>query len=109
MAAASSATSWSRRWRSVGGWPSFVALLEEQGEHRVADRLGAPARDELEEQLVEALDGDPEAPPRAVRAEVALDQRHGDHARHRAHGVERAVHGLPEPRELLVPRAPGDP
>ena len=88
----------------------LVALLEQHGEHRVLPGLGAPAGDDVEQQPVEALDRDAEAPPRAARPEIALHERHGQHARHRADGVERAVHGVAQLRRLpLTPRAEDDP
>ena len=103
--AASSATSWSRRWRSVGGLPSASRCFEQEGEHRVAGRLRAAASHQVEEQVVEVLHRQPELAPRAARPEVALHERHGDHARHRAHDVERAVHGVAEPGRLVVASA----
>ena len=80
----------------------LVALLEQQVEHRVVAALRAPARDEVEQQRVEALDGDAKVAPRAARPEVALHEHHREHARERAHAVERAVDGVAQPRRLVV-------
>ena len=80
----------------------LVALLEQHGEHGVVAGIGAAAGYDLEQQRVEALHPQPEAAPRAARAEIALHERHREHPRHRAHGVERAVDRLSQLRRLAV-------
>jgi hypothetical protein len=80
---------------AVGGWVSLVvALREQEAQHRVAVRLCPATRDDVEQLLVEALDRQPEAPPGAARPEVALHERHRQHPRQGADGVERSVHGV---------------
>ena len=80
----------------------LVALLEQHRQHRVVARVGAAAGDHLEQQRVEALHPQPEAAPRAARAEIALHQRHREHPRHRAHRVERSVDRVAQLRRLAL-------
>ena len=80
----------------------LVALLEQHRQHRVVARIGAAAGDHLEQQRVEVLHPQPEAAPRAARAEIALHERHREHPRHRAHRVERAVDRLAQLRRLAL-------
>ena len=78
----------------------LVALLEQDVEHRVAARLPAPLRHQLEQHLVEALDRHPEAAPGAVSPEVAHHERHRQDLRQRPDRAKRRFDHGAQPRRL---------
>ena len=87
----------------------LIALAQQQRQHRGAVvGLAAPAGQQFVEQRVEALDRNPEPPPRAPRAQVLHHHGHGQHPGQGSDACQGPLHRGAELGELALVAGPED-